>query len=39
LRIGGLAVIAVALLANLPGAWAMIAGLAGVVMFLAAGPT
>lgn len=39
LRVGGLAMITVALLANLPGVWAIITGLTGIVMFLAAGPT
>ncbi len=39
LRIAGLGLIGVALFTGLTGAWQIIAGLAGVALFLFAGPT
>ncbi|SFF98810.1 hypothetical protein SAMN05660649_00359 [Desulfotomaculum arcticum] len=39
LRLIGLAIIAVALLGNLPGAWPIGIGIVGLVVFFLAGPT
>lgn len=38
MRLAGLGLIGTAALAGLPGYWAIAAGLAGVVLFLLAGP-
>ena len=38
LRLAGIGLIAAAGLAGLPGYWPIVAGLAGVVLFLFAGP-
>jgi len=39
LRLGGMVVIGMAVLGNLPGLWPLLAGATGAIMFFAAGPT
>jgi len=38
LRAGGIIILAIALITDLPGSWSIIASIVGIVMFFTAGP-